>query len=91
MSPTQINPFFNHPTIPLGLNDTPAVGISKFVFESLVPLNNIDKFLDLLRKNKENMAARNIGENFGVLMPIYRKKSCRLHGCKWDLTFYLSV
>jgi len=33
-----------------------------------VPLNNIDNFLDLLRKNKENMAARKFDENFGVLM-----------------------
>ena len=36
-------------------------------------MNNIDKFLDLLRKNKENMAARNFDENFGVLMSISRK------------------
>jgi hypothetical protein len=47
----------------LGLNDTPAVGIAKFGYQSLVPLNNIDKFLDLLRKSKENVAARNFAEN----------------------------
>jgi hypothetical protein len=36
-------------------------------------MNNIDNFLDLLRKNKENMAARNFDEIFGVLMSISRK------------------
>ena len=41
----------------------PLRGDLKVCFRVSVPLNNIDKFLDLLRKNKENMAVRNFGEN----------------------------
>lgn len=49
-------------------------------------MNNIDNFLDLLRKNKENMAARNFDENFGVLMSISRK-SLRLVNVRMESYF----
>jgi hypothetical protein len=50
-----------------------------FVSESPIPLNNIDNFLDLLRKN------------FGVRMPIYQKNTCRLQACGWDLILCIAI
>jgi hypothetical protein len=43
---------------------------STYVFKSPVSLNNIDKFLDLLRTKFD--------EHFGMAMPIYRNKACLL-------------